>query len=93
MYFVVRSKKPFMKRIVIRMGNHQGPDIVAYYKDSFLRLLKVNAFHQCLRLRGGIEREEEKLLGQWSIVKSVINEVGSKELEDFAECLREPLRL
>jgi len=29
----------------------------------------------------------------WSIVKSVINEVRSKELEDFVECLREPLRL
>jgi hypothetical protein len=29
----------------------------------------------------------------WSVVMSVINEVGSKELEDFVERLREPLRL
>ena len=29
----------------------------------------------------------------WSVVMSVINEVGSKELEDFVECLREPIRL
>jgi uncharacterized protein YutE (UPF0331/DUF86 family) len=40
-----------------------------------------------------MKRLRAELEEAWSIVKSVINEVGSKELEDFVECLREPLRL
>jgi len=40
-----------------------------------------------------MSRLRAELEEAWSIVKSVINEVGSKELEDFVECLREPLRL
>jgi uncharacterized protein YutE (UPF0331/DUF86 family) len=40
-----------------------------------------------------VRRLRAELEEAWSVVKSVINEVGSKELEDFVECLREPLRL
>jgi uncharacterized protein YutE (UPF0331/DUF86 family) len=40
-----------------------------------------------------VRRIRAELEVAWSIVKSVIDEVGSKELEDFVECLREPLRL
>ena len=44
-------------------------------------------------IRKDMRRLRAELEKAWSIVKSVINEVGSKELEDFVECLREPLRL
>ncbi|MCC6053901.1 MAG: hypothetical protein LM589_01075 [Thermosphaera sp.] len=40
-----------------------------------------------------MKRLRAELEEAWSIVKSVINKVGSKELEDFVECLQEPLRL
>jgi hypothetical protein len=46
-----------MRCIVICGGNHQGPDIVAYYRGSFQRLLKVGCVSSMFKVKGRDRRK------------------------------------